>query len=1049
MNNFYRLTCILTFLCLLFSDASAQIRITGEVTDREDNLPLPGVSILTGNPLKTIAVTNNDGTFSVSVPDGATLAFRFIGYKEVQRKITSDTKRLTIPLEIQTNVMEEAVVVGYQQRTRETMTGSSVVISGAELQNVPVSNIMELLQGRVAGLNIQNNVGSPGMRGSTVIRGISNVNVTGSGNDAYLTPTAPLFVIDGVPVDDNVNYQYGFEQAGPGISPLSLIPAEDIEQVEVLKDAQATSLYGSRGAYGVILVTTKRGKSKVPIIQYTSNFFVSTPPSLRQVIGGKEERMLRINQILRNDTSYHHALDLVNSTDFLADSLNPYFNNSTNWQSYFYRTTFNQTHNVNISGGDQAFNYKVNTGYYDEKGIIENTGFTRYSLNMNMQYQPTTKFRLFAAINSAIGNNSKGSGNSLTQTGVAGGGAASSLLPSPSLYTASNELLGALSIDNSNKTTNVSTNVELQYEPVEGLRGSTTFSYTYNTGTEDNFKPSALNNNFSEVYSYNDRRSSLYNRNMISYVKSWQDLHTFSAYVFNELNLTNFRADAIRNLRTPSDQIEGPLGYDWYNSRGGTLNNLSDARTVAFAGSASYNFDKKYVVDVSYRFDGSSTNGPEAPYSKNPSVGVRWNFNREAFMAGAHWLDYGSLRLSWGKNIVPTGSIYDVYGKYIGNVNNYNNNPTVSLDLNAIPNTSLLPSTTTQWNGGFDIGFGAGKYNVSFDTYYKQVDALLRQKDIANHNAFGAISTNETSMVNYGYEMTFTVRPLSTSSPLQWTLSANGALNKDVMASLPDGVRQLLLADETATRQSILYRLGINSLSNVLLHNKGVFATDGDVPVDPMTGLRYRSSSSTEQGSYYRAGDPYFTDLNGDYILDDNDYVIVGNSQPKVTGGISSFLQYQNWSMNMNFSYTLYRDVLNNALAERFQNFADPLKMGALVPIEEMDYWRQGGDQATYPNPFDYTRYGFYSPYRYDQTLFQEDGSYFKINQVTLSYNLDREFTQRYGISSIRIYGTAYNVYTFSNYSGPDPELVTALGRDSSKGYPNKRSYTLGLQVQF
>ena len=246
-----------------------------------------------------------------------------------------------------------------------------------------------------------------------------------------------------------------------------------------------------------------------------------------------------------------------------------------------------------------------------------------------------------------------------------------------------------------------------------------------------------------------------------------------------------------------------------------------------------------------------------------------------------------------------------------------------------------------------------------------------------------------------------------------------------------------------------LFILGINSLSNVLLHNKGVFSTDNDVPVDPMTGLRYRSNVSTEEGSFYRAGDPYFTDLNGDYILDQNDYVIVGNSQPKLTGGITSYLAYKQWTLNTIVSYTAYRDVLNNALAQRFQNYANPLNMGALVPIEDMDYWRQPGDVAIYPNPFDYTRYNYYSPYRYDQTLFQEDGSYFKINTVTLSYNLNRDFSKRFGMTSVRVYGTANNVYTFSNYSGPDPELVSALGRDSSSGYPNKRSYTFGLNIQF
>ena len=1063
MNIFYKLTYSILFLFLMCGNALAQKIVSGTVLDREEMLSLPGVTVFGGSPLKAIAVTDGNGKFAVSVPIGSELRFRFVGFKETSQQITADSKDITVYMDVETNIMKEAVVVGYQQRTRETMTGSSVIISGKDIQDVPTGDIMSLLQGKVAGLNIQNNVGSPGMRGSVVIRGISNINVTGSGDNAFLTPTAPLFVIDGVPLDENNNYQYGFDQAGPGISPLSLIPTEDVESIEVLKDGQATSLYGSRGAYGVILITTKRGKSKVPIVQYTTNFFMSTPPKLRSVIGGKDERLIRINQIMQNDTSYYNALDLINRTTFLSDSLNPYYNNSTDWQSYFFRTTYNQTHNLNISGGDQAFNYKVNTGYFDEKGIVENTGFTRYNLNMNMQYMPTTKFKLFAAINSGVGNNSKGSGNSLRQTGVASGGAASSLLPSPSLYTASNELLSTLATDNVNKTTNVSTNLDIQYEPFTGLRASAAFNYNYTTATEDNFKPSSLNNNYSENYAFNSRTGSLYNRNMLSYVKSWNDRHTFNVYVFNEMNIVSSRAEAILNKSTPSDQIQGPIGYDWYGSRGGTLNNLRDGRSVAFAGALSYNFDTKYVIDMSYRFDGSSTSGPESPYSRNPSVGFRWNMKKEAFLEDADWMDYASIRLSWGKNIVPTGNIYDVYGKYKGDSElasspgyrqpgekpTFNNNPTISLDLAAVPNTSLVPSTTTQWNGGFDIGFNQGQYNITFDTYYKQVDALLRQKNIANHNAFAGVSTNETSMVNYGYELSFTVRPFDAGNDLNWTISANGAINKDIMARLPDGVRQLLLTDESVNNQAILYRLGINSLSNVLLHNKGVFATDSDVPVDPLTGLRYRSDVSTLEGSFYRGGDPYFTDLNGDYILDNNDYVIVGNSQPRMTGGITNYLSYKQWTLNTIFSFTMYRDILNNALASRFQNYKDPLVMGALVPIEDMNYWQKPGDVAAYPNPYDYTRYNFYSPFRYDQTLFQEDGSYFKINTITLAYNLKREFTQRYGISSVRVYGTANNVYTFSNYSGPDPESVTDLGRDSSGGYPNKRSYTFGLNVQF
>src|SRR5690606_15818541 len=220
---------------------------------------------------------------------------------------------------------------------------------------------------------------------------------------------------------------------------------------------------------------------------------------------------------------------------------------------------------------------------------------------------------------------------------------------------------------------------------------------------------------------------------------------------------------------------------------------------------------------------------------------------------------------------------------------------------------------------------------------------------IANHNAFGSISTNETSLVNYGHELSLTIRPLAHGKKFNWTINANGAINKDKMAALPDGVRQLLYADNSATNQAILYRLGRNALSNVLLHSKGIFSTDADVPVDPLTGLRYRAGNSTLDGAYYKAGDLYFTDLNGDYILDQNDYVIVGNSQPRITGGLGTFLQYEGWSLTVNASYTLRRDILNNALAQRFQNFANPFSLGALVPINELNYWKNAGDAADYP----------------------------------------------------------------------------------------------------
>ncbi|TKC05304.1 SusC/RagA family TonB-linked outer membrane protein [Pedobacter frigoris] len=1038
---------LIFLLVLMTTSAYAQkiVNVKGTVVEKSNNLGLPGVNILSGTPLKSVGSTGGDGSFSINVPENASLVFTYIGFNNQTIKLNGKNV-LRVLMQESNNDLKTVVVVGYAPKTKEVATGALTTISGKALQDVPVANVMELLQGKVAGLNIQNNTGSPGARGSIFVRGLSSIEVQGSGNDAFLTPTSPLFVIDGVPLDANTNYEYGFSQGGPGISPLSLIPPEDIEEVTVLKDAQATSLYGSQGAYGVILITTKRGKSKTPIIQYVTSFFVNTPPKLKQVIGGKGERDLRLWQIMNYDTTVYSARQRIDNNPLLSDSLNAFYNNSTDWQNVFYRTTLNQNHNVNASGGDERFNYKVNLGYYDERGIVENTGLKRYSLGMNVLYQPNEKFRLFANVSSALGMSQKGSGNGILQSGVASGSSASSLLPAPSLFSSSGAATGVLIVDNNNKSGNIKTNLEARYQVLKPVSVTSVINYDYNTGTEDTFKPSILNNNSSNVYSYNDRRSTLYNRNMISYAQTFNAVHNVNAYVFNEMYIRNYQAQAVSQVRTPNDQYQGPLGFNAATSRGGVLSSYADSRSAALATQLSYNYDRKYVLDLSYRWDGVSSSGPDVPWSKNPSIGLKWNFNRESWFKNAKWLDYGSLRTTWGKNIVPNGTVFDAFGSYnFSGV--YNGSQSIGVGFGNLPNTTLTPTVTTQYNAGLDVGLFEGKYQFTFDTYYKMVDNQIREKTLADHNGFGAVKTNEVSLVNYGYELSLTVRPLAKTSKVNWTVSANGAINKDVLTSLPDRVRQILL-DGGATGQAILYRLGVNSLSNVLYNTKGVYASTDAVAVDPATGKRYQT---TNGGStvFFQGGDPYWTDLNGDYKLDGKDLVIAGNSQPMITGGVSSFFSYKNYSVNVNMSYTLRRDILNVPLAERFQNFSNPGGANSLVPIEELQYWKSAGDVALYPNPYDYLRYSAYSPFRYNQTLFQEDGSYLKLNTLTLAYTFDKKFAERLGITSMRVYCTGNNLYTFTNYSGPDPENVSDLGRDNSSGYPSRRSYSLGLNIQF
>lgn len=1047
-------TILLLLVCSVNSNSFAQqrIKVIGTTFDgsSKNNETLGGVSInLDG---KVVGTTDRFGKYTLTVPNNATLVFKLMGYNPVTVKVDNRTN-----IDVKLTASEESIEVvtvtaGYQTKDRALNTGAVTTISGKDIQGQPAGDVISLLQGRVAGLNIQNNTGAPGMRGTVAIRGISNINVSGSGNESFLTPTSPLYVIDGVPVDDNTEYSYGFQQVGPGVSPASQIPPEDIEDISVLKDAAATSLYGSRGAYGVILITTKRGKSSIPVVRYNGSSFMSMVPKLRAVIGGREERLMRINQILKFDTSYYHGVDMVSNTPFLSDSLNAYYNNSTNWQSFYYRPTYNQTHNLNISGGDVRFNYKAALGFYDEKGIQQGTGYSRYNLNMNMIYNPVDRFKLESQLNNSIQLQRMGSGNGLLNTGVADGAGSSSLLPAPSLYSAVNSVLGTLVTDDDNKTINTSANVNLHYDLVRNLKVSTYLNYTGTAGTKDNFTPAALKNNQAEYYVYNERASTLYNRTQMSYVFSIKQdgevAHNFNLFAFSELRSSFFKADAVLSDRVVNDQLRGPLTKmsSYTSSKGGTTR-YTDTRSVAFAGQFSYNYKTKYVLDFNYRLDGLSTNGPNAGYKTNPSASFKWNFDRESFMEDVHWLDYGSLRLSYGSNITPNGNIYQAYGKYVGG-SRYNNNNTVVSDLGFLPNLYLEPTKATTYNAGFDISVLKNKFNLTIDSYYKQNDNIFKEKAISSANSFSKIGSTEISNVNYGWEFQATARPLSSESPFKWTMSGSFAINREILAKLPDGLREMIQIDNSDQKQDIYYRLGINSLSNYLYNTKGVYTNSADIPVDPVTGLPYRVGSNSLL-NYFTVGDPIFTDLDGNYILNEYDRVIAGNSQPQITGGFFTLLQYKNWSLEVNTSFTLKRDILNNYLASRFASFNKPTDLGSMVPLSEYKYWQQVGDEAIYANPFDFVRSDRISPFRFNQTLFQEDGSYFKLNAIKVYYNFNQKLTQRYGMNRVSINATAFNLGYITRYSGPNPENVSAMGRDFPSNYPLPKQFALGLNIEF
>lgn len=1044
-----------------------QMELSGTVLDADKREFLGGVSIINATTHKTIGLSTDKGSFSVKVHEGDKIKFSYIGF--VDNIITVSKKDITVLLEPSSNsIKNDVVVFGYQTRTKETVTGAVSIISGKDLQNVPVANVEQLLQGKVAGMNVQNLTGAPGFSGSVSIRGISQLSISGDGNQAQLASNNPLLVIDNVPIDYDGGVSQSMLQPGAATGPLALIPPEDIQSIEVFKDAQAASLYGSRGANGVIVITTKQGNSPTPVISLNSSVFVNLPPQLRPTWGGRLERDYRLYSILNYSKDEQTARELLDNYQFLTDSLNPFYNNSTDWQRYFYQTTINTNHNIQVSGGNSKLNYKTNLAYQLNQGVLKNTGFEKYSLNMQLNFMPTPRLRVGAQVFGALGQKQRGNGGGLTNNG-AGDAFTSSLYPSPSHFIGIPRLEGYENNLDDNSTVNLRAYLKVDYELAHNLRLSSTTSYDYYTDTRDQFKQAFTNNNQTMLYGYVGRRDELNTRNGINYSYNTvpDDLSSGHNFYISAYNETNIRTNNIhiRDVRNgPSDFYWGPRGYsprfypgNHYNDGANINDNGTHAsmlfHALSWAGVFSYNYKTKYVADISFRMDGNSDAGVNKRYSSNPALGLRWNFEKEAWMEKFDWLDYGALRMTYGVNNRSTATTLNTLGFY-KIYGDYNNAPAIGPDFNILPNPYLEPEKSYQYDIGGDLGILGGKFTLTYDTYYKKSYNIVRDFYLPDITGYSKVQVNGGSLVNYGHELVLNFRPFvsKTMDGFQWSISMNGAMNHGVLTGLP-GDLSLYRQHDNTYNQDFILQVGRNPISNYLYQYNGVFQDITDVPVDPVTGVRTRWQDGI---GYFGAGDPNWKDVNGDYVISANDdKFIVGNPDPIFTGGISNTISYKNFSLNVYMSYLADRTLLNNAMAKRlfdlrFPGLDDDDVMGNLFDLSQLDFWSANNTGGKYPSIVDYYHKGVTDAFLLDQTLFAESGSYFKINQITLSYRFQGfRFMKNLGLHALNAYTTLYNVAIFSSYSGPNPETVSRLGRDDINGYPAALSFTVGLRAQF
>lgn len=1035
-----------------YSELSAPdpVTIKGVVKDSKSLTPIPGASVVIKGT--TIGMsTDNEGKFTIVSPDPqATLVISFIGYKKQEINVTED-KEAIVYLEEDIQMLNEAVAIGYQKVTKRNVHGAVTTVKMDELKGVTSPSLDAMLQGMLPGVNIQTFTGEPGAKNTFLVRGntsISNKDITSD----------PLFVLDGIPVDASV---VGYSATSTNF--LSNINPVDIESISILKDASSAAIYGSRAANGVVLIKTKKGISGEPRISVNARFGVVTKPAVPKVYVGAAERRIKMNELLFNPNDPMLWYRMAGNPLMLTDSLNPAFNNNTDWFGLFFQRATVQDYNVAISGGSDNFNYRLSGGYYNEKGTVIGTGMHRYSFTANLTnklLKDRLTFQTAIDYSQSTRNPAAGSSDAARN--------AISLdpfnAPSSLFYlnpTDKKTLLGKyedLRDDNTDKTFRLSELITVQF--FDFLSFNSSISLSLFDSRRDYFSPSIIDaDKRSEAYSDSRSNRSIIVENYFNFDKKFKD-HQLSALLGISTELHKQHSTYAAGSYLGSDQVQVVTGVKpEYRVASSGFNERS---LVGMYARFQYFYKDRYSISASIRRDGSSTFGEDSRWGNFPSLAAFWIMSDEPFMANInHVLTLAKFRASWGRSgQQPEGDPYGHYNRYTVKSITYDGGTAITPNFtDGVAQKDLTWSETREWNFGLDLEFWNSRLFFQTDVYNRETHGLFYNFPLPVTSGYERFNTNAAAVRNAGIEFMLRANILSPEvRDWSWMVTLTASHNKNTVMKLPEN-------NKTINDNGRFLTVGRPMNMFSLLKYNGVFSTDDDVPFNPLTGEKYEAV----WGWKYQAGDAYYEDINGDYLLvpwDTKDYTFIGDPNPKWTGGFNSILNYKNWELQVMCSYTLGRDIFNTSLAQSLTKFngvggSDELHRGysqnygdyeenyfpedyrarrAVVDLSGIDFWKKPGDQTEFPSFYSGT-YSFYP----SSSLFLENGSYFKINTVMLSYN----FTQlrKYNINNLRLSVTCENVAVLKskNTRVVDPQNVTPSGEYTGSGYGLPRKFTIGL----
>lgn len=1001
-------------------------RITGKVLDEKGD-PLPGVSVrVKGMPAATS--TTADGSFKLDAPDrNATLVFTFIGYttKEVALKGQSVISVQMVP---EKKALEEVVVIGYGTQKKKDVISAVSSVKGRDIENLPVATPQSLMQGRAAGVQIVQNSGAPGSAVTVRVRGTTSIN---AGNE-------PLYIVDGVPVESGT--LTGISLSGSKTSALSAINADDIESMEVLKDAGALAIYGSRAANGVILVTTKRGKKGGTTYNFNYYRGVQSDNKSTRVDLLNSQQALELIQEGRANALNNGVTSVYGW--ILPDSLGNLYD--TDWQDALFRTASVSNYEMAIRGGESKLRFSLSGSYLDQDGIMINSGYKRGTGRLNLDYDANTRLKLGANISLSRYKNKRVStedgDRSLIQVALKKSPSMPIYNPDGTYYNGDvsgfiNPVAWANKVKYENEVSSVAGNVYGEYTFLPKLVFRTTFGLTYASVLDNYFQPSdAQRNGIASGQAFSSNVTGWINENTLNYSFNIEK-HQVSAllgYSQQERNSFAIKGEgkdyATNNIYTLNAAVTPTNAYSFKSGSG-----LSSA----FA-RLGYSYADKYLLEATARRDGSSRFGENRRYVIFPAFSAAWRISNEGFWKQSNVVNELKLRGSIGKtgnqdidDYVAQGQ-YATTGSYIGQSGIY---------MNIIPNPDLTWETTLQYNGGLDLSLFNSRITLGVDAYIKKTSNLLLNVELPNTSGFGSVLKNIGSTENKGLE--FNLNTINVDKKdFSWSSNFNLSINRNKVTKLNDGVDNILVSTGAGLSGSLVsystIQVGKPIGSFYGWRHSGVYRYSSD------NTTNLSNSSVGTNGYVFRGGDLIFADMNGNNSIDYDDRVIIGNAQPDFTGGFSNTLKVKSFDLNFLMTFSYGNDMVNGT------RYSAESGTGFNGSTDLLRRWRNEGDITDIPK----VNYADPAGNRRFSDRWVEDGSYLRLKTITLGYTVPPSLISRLKVRSCRMYLTAQNVFTITNYTGYDPEAsafndnVARIGIDQGT-YPQYRSLTFGINVGF